>query len=118
MIKLERSKPPIATQIVFGENIFINNGNFRIVSSNVCLESKNQAKFINNKKIEFKNNQFFGSGMIINNNDFSVSAYSKLYLGRVKNTGDNNENQLISNSIGVYMISVKIVLNLLMLENS
>ena len=91
-----------ATQIIFGENIFINNGTFQIISSNLCLESKNEAKFINNGIINFKNSQFFGTGLIINNNEFIVSAYTKIYLGRVKNktnTSDEENRMLTTNDL-------------------
>ena len=70
--------------ILFKENILINNGCINVSNSNICLESCNEAKFINNGIIELKNSQFFGTGLIVNNNIFNLICYSKLYIGRIK----------------------------------
>lgn len=82
------------TIIIFNENTIINNGILSIFNSNMCLESNNDAKFLNNGIVDFKNSQLFGTGMIINNKEFNLSSYSKLYLGRLKKNIKLQDNQI------------------------
>lgn len=75
-----------STGIIFNDNVLVNNGIFSVYHSNFCLESNNEAKFVNNGKVYFNNSQMFGTGMIINNSLFTISCYSKFYLGRLKDS--------------------------------
>ena len=73
-----------ATLIIFKENILINNGELIVINSSLCLESNHNAKFVNNGTVELRNSQLFGTGILINNNQFKATGYSKVFLGRLK----------------------------------